>query len=234
MLKLLLGLAVSFSLSPTLIPGKCGSFPDKFLKKQSPWRSSAELCQKMRGNMLEGKRNGLLIVFLFFFLLPELVSGKKNICDCSFIYLSTNTVLICGWQWLLIVSHSNVTLALIFGNVIHVIQIMHINSVLADQATLKSGNYVLPVFIHSVNSWNNKCCTLLFITQLTRSVSRLEAFEGSAGWGSESVEKGAHLFIKWPTIFIQIGQNVLKGKRITNILMDRTNCHYKLLWWSVI
>ncbi len=39
-----------------------------------------------------------------------------------------------------------------FQNVPHVIQIVHINSVLYDinQATLKSENYVLPVFIHSV------------------------------------------------------------------------------------
>lgn len=39
-----------------------------------------------------------------------------------------------------------------FSNVLHVIQMMHINSALYDinQATLKSENYVLPVFIHSV------------------------------------------------------------------------------------
>lgn len=66
-LKLLLCLAVSFSLSPTLIPGKCRSFPDKLLKQQSLWRSSAELCQKMCGNSLDGKEKGLLIVFLSFF-----------------------------------------------------------------------------------------------------------------------------------------------------------------------
>lgn len=47
---------------------------------------------------------------------------------------------------------------------------MHINSVLADinQATLKSELYVLPVFMHSVNSWNNKYCILLFIKSSLR------------------------------------------------------------------
>lgn len=54
-------------LAPILIPGKCRSFPDKFLMKQSLWRSSAELCQKMCGNSLDGKEKGLLIVFSFFF-----------------------------------------------------------------------------------------------------------------------------------------------------------------------
>lgn len=41
-----------------------------------------------------------------------------------------------------------------FRNFLHVIQIMHINSVLYDinQATLKSENYVLPLFMHSVTS----------------------------------------------------------------------------------
>ena len=99
--KLLLCLAVSFSLSPTLIPGKCRSFPDKFLKKQSLWRSSAELCQKMCGNSLDGKEKGLLIVFLFFFSSSTSgISQWKKIWICSFIYLTMKTVFNGGWQWL--------------------------------------------------------------------------------------------------------------------------------------
>lgn len=52
----------------------------------------------------------------------------------------------------LIAKYCNVTPAVMFGNVLHVIQIMHINSVLdgINQATLKSENYVLAVFMHSV------------------------------------------------------------------------------------
>ena len=48
--------------------------------------------------------------------------------------------------------HFNVTVALMFGNVFHVTQIMHINCVLYDinQTSLKSEDYVLCVFIHSV------------------------------------------------------------------------------------
>lgn len=44
--SLLSVLQLPLSLSATLIPGKCRSFPDEFPKKQSLWRSSAELCQK--------------------------------------------------------------------------------------------------------------------------------------------------------------------------------------------
>lgn len=94
-LKLLLHLAVSFSLSPTLIPGKCRSFPDKFLKKQSLWRSSTELCQEMCGNSLDGKEKGLLIVFLFS---SPGISQWKKLCDCSFIYLTANMLFNRGWQ----------------------------------------------------------------------------------------------------------------------------------------
>lgn len=121
MLKLLLALTVSFSLSPTLIPGKCRSFPDKFLEKQSLWRSSQELCQKMRGNSLEGKGKGLFNCFSFFLPL-ELGCGKK-ICDCSFIYLTVSAVLKCGWQSCSddsTANYSNVTLVLMFSNVLHV------------------------------------------------------------------------------------------------------------------
>lgn len=56
--------------------------------------------------------------------------GKKGkISDCSFIYLTVSKILNCGWQWLLIgdkiAYYSSVTIALMFSNVLHAIQIMH-------------------------------------------------------------------------------------------------------------
>lgn len=136
---------------------------------------------------------------------------EKKICDCSFIYLTVSKVLNCGWQWLNIAYYFNVALVLMSGNVLHVIQIMHINSVLYDinQATLKSENYVLPVFIHSVNSWNNKCCILAFIKGSLRWIPDWRHLRVQLwGWGSGSVEKGASTFIN-RRFFIWIGWNIL-------------------------
>lgn len=56
------------------------------------------LCQKkMCGNSLHGKEKGLLIVFLFFFFLLELVSGKKSGIVPLFV-LQWTQLCSCGWQ----------------------------------------------------------------------------------------------------------------------------------------
>lgn len=57
--------------------------------------------------------------------------GKK-IQDCSFIYLTVNMVFNSEWLGLLrrdLIASCNVTQALMFLNVLHAMQIVHINSV---------------------------------------------------------------------------------------------------------
>lgn len=79
-----------------------------------------------------GKKSGPLIVFLFWgWGVLELVSGKK-IQDCSFIYLTVNMVFNRELLGLLrgdLIASCNVTQALMFLNVLHAMQIVHINSV---------------------------------------------------------------------------------------------------------